>query len=377
MQRFTAQLTINVIEQSQALFGTAINDLGAGFESGFENVRRVANSLFSEWQRAISNIRGFADDVLLNESLTTLTPAERLSESQAQFNRLLAAARGGDVDAANALPDAARAFLEAARFMFASGAEYERIFNQVQADLRGIEMPPGIEEYTIEIASNTARTAAAVEQMQNATVNELQRLLQAMDLSETLRDLGYALDQSPVALAEELGVPLDLLAQALGVDITSMSRETVMGLVNMAELLGADLDVLGHALGIDIQSLASQFGIIYDAIDFDSKFLTQNDWLESIRDQIEQTNVWLEIIAGFRSTPGVVDPNIKDPSTPGGPGPTNPRDDKLTSSSDPQVVQLLTEIRDDNASYYSKIERIEQDILVTQQEVAAIARRTA
>ena len=376
LQRFTAQLTINIIQQSQALFGSAAQAAGDEFEQGFEGVRRVANSLFSEWQRAISNIRGFADDVLLDTNLTTLTPSQRLAESQSQFERLLAAARGGDVDAANALPDAARAFLEAARFMFASGEDYTRIFNRVQDDLRGITMPDGIPEWTEETANNTARTAAAVEAMQNATVNELQRLLEAMTLSESLRDLGYALDRSPVELARELGVPLDQLAEALGIDLHDLSRDTVMGLVNMAELLGTDLDDLGAALGINIAGLADQFGIIFDAINFESRFLTQEDWLERIRDQLEETNTWLEIISGVRTNTSTIDPSVKDPSTPGGPGPTIPGDSSLTSVRDDEAVKILTDIRDDNEKYHAKMEDMNKRLLQVQEEVASITRRS-
>jgi len=383
MERFTAQLTVNVIRQSQALFGEAAEEVAGGFEDGFENVRRVSNSLFGEWQRALTSIREYADGLLLDENLTTLNPRERLNEARSQFDDILAAARAGDVNAAADLPRAAQAFLEEARFMFASGDQYQAIFNEVQQALRGIEMPPGIEEYTIEIASNTSRTADAVEAMQNETADRLDRLIQAMDLAATLRDLGFALEQSPVDIANELGVPLDQLAEALGLNLDDVSRETVLGIINMAERLGADVHALGDSFGFDIEALAAKFSVDLRAFDFDSKFLTQEDWLSKINEQLEMVNSFLRNGSTLAPPTNVQDPGPSELGGPGGrvkdPAPT------LTGSGDSETLReelaevrlLLAQIRDDNANYHNVSEGQGVQIIQTNTEVADSIRRTA
>lgn len=405
LQRFTAELTISVIRQSQALFGEAANVAGDAFESGTERVRLVANSLFDEWQRALTNIKGFADSVLLDTNLTTLSPAQRLAEARRQFNDILTRARGGDVEAAGDLPGAAEAFLNEARFMFASGGQYQQIFRDVQEALRGVEMPPGIEEFTKEIVKNTARTVSAVEEFQNETVQRLERLLQAMDLSNTLRDLGFALDQSPVQIADELGVPLDELAAALGVDLNDVSRETVMGIINMAELLGADIFALGDALGVDIQALADRFEVALDVYDFDSVFMTQNDWLSSIDATLTRIEAWLGVVNSdfigdgedmrLGGPGGIVDvgdtPTVTFGSTGGntqpptgstggasggaafGGGSSGGGDDKGVR----QIVETLNEMRDENERYYEKATENARQIEQLQQEQNALMRRTA
>ena len=390
MQRFTAQLTINVIQQSQALFGSAAQNAADEFEEGFDGVRRVANSLFAEWQRALTNIKGYADGLLLDENLTTLNPTERLAESERQFNEILRRAQGGDVDAAADLPRAAQAFLEEARFMFASGEQFEAIFSNVQAALRGIEMPKGIEEYTQETATNTFNTNASVERMQNETVQRLDRLIKAMDLANTLRELGFTLERSPIEMANELGVPLERLAFALGIDLKDSSLETVMGIVNMAEQLGADIYSLGDALGVDIERMANTFGVELDMIDFDSMFMDQNDWLSSINDQLIQVNHWLS--GGASPLPeSDLTPSINDPlgilpeSTPAPfVGPVRPGDNGMDDANAQamrdelgEIRTVLTQILDDNSEYYKTSQRQGDELVRATSDTNETLRLTA
>ena len=386
LMRMAAELTKRILTLSQSLFGDAAEAAADGFESSFDQVRTVANSLFSEWQRALINIKGYADGLLLNESLTTLNPRGQFNESRSQFNDILRRARSGDVEAANALPGAAQAFLEEARFMFASGPQYAEIFREVQQALRGIQMPKGIEEYTKEIVDNTAQTVTAIESQQDATIAKLDQLLQAMDLAGALRDLGYTLERSPVDLANELGVPLDRLAEALGIDITDLSVETLMGIINMAEMLGADVLALGNTLGVDIQGLAAKFGVMLDAIDFESQFMTQNDWDSAIHGTLEKMEGWLRIIAGEGAViPGIKDPRFKggemdliikppkiDPSI--GLTSTGETDSKLAAEL-AEVKSILADMRDDSQSYYKTSESQTREVVNATVETADVLRR--
>lgn len=290
LQRMRLEMTRTVIQLSQDLFSSEADSLSSSFESEFESVREVANSLFSEWQRALTDLKGFADSLLLDESLTTLTPQQRLDEARRQFERTLAAARGGDVEAASELPEISREFLEIARFMFASGRQFDEIFREVQGALRGVEMPAGIEEFTRETATNTANTVTAIERMQNELLKGIDELIKAQDLANALRDLSFVSSQSAIELADELGVPLDQLAETLGIDLDDLSETTLDGFASFADLLGVGIVALGDALGVDIAALAESFGRDLSEFDFTEEFTTEISLLEEVVFELQRLN---------------------------------------------------------------------------------------
>ena len=266
LQRMAAELTLRIISLTQQLFGSQVQDgITAPIAAGVEETREIANSLFTDWQRALSNLREFTQSILLNEELTTLTPAERLAEAQAQFDALLAAALGGDVEAAAALPDAARELLEVARFMFASGAEYQHIFDSVLAALNSVQMPANIPETIVEVIGGGSSGELIIPQTVLDQVAEaLQRTLMAMDLAEALRDLSLVTGQSVLQLAEELGIPLNELVELLGVELGTLTEETATALASAAELMGANVLELVDALGIGLEELARASGVSID-----------------------------------------------------------------------------------------------------------------
>ena len=83
----------------------------------------------------IESIQQFKDSLLLNSSLSPLSPQDRLLEAQMQFQQISQAAIGGDANAQAQLQAAAQAYLEQARNMYASSEGYTAIFAQVQAVL--------------------------------------------------------------------------------------------------------------------------------------------------------------------------------------------------------------------------------------------------
>lgn len=266
LQRMAAELTLRIISLTQQLFGSQVQDgITAPIAAGVEETREIANSLFTDWQRALSNLREFTQSILLNEELTTLTPAERLAEAQAQFDALLAAALGGDVEAAAALPDAARELLEVARFMFASGAEYQHIFDSVLAALNSVQMPANIPETIVEVIGGGSSGELIIpETVLDQVAEALQRTLMAMDLAEALRDLSLVTGQSVLQLAEELGIPLNELVELLGVELGTLTEETATSLASAAELMGANVLELVDALGIGLEELARASGVSID-----------------------------------------------------------------------------------------------------------------
>lgn len=141
-----AQLLL--IEQSYAARRNAI--LTGGVASGLAGVSSV--------------VKDWLNKLLLNEQLSTLTPAQRLAEAKRQYE----SARGGVDD--GAFTSAADAYLRELREMFASGADYLAGFNQVTNDARArIGAPPpgtpvtggGGTAATTAASTTTAATAAA------------------------------------------------------------------------------------------------------------------------------------------------------------------------------------------------------------------------
>lgn len=267
LQRMAAGLLRTIISLTQQLFGPDEQQQESPVVPVIERTREVANSLFTDWIRALESIREFTDDLLLDEQLTPLTPAERLAEAQSQFDDLFAAAQAGDVEAAAALPGAAQSLLEAGRFMFASGEQYQQLFDMVLAALNSIQMPDDIPETITEVISTGGGGESdpiEPEDFWAANLELLQGLndaILAMDLAVALRDLSEVLNVSVLDLANELGVPLRELVQLLGVELNNLTAATATALAGAAELLGANVLELADAIGLSIVDLAGAFGV--------------------------------------------------------------------------------------------------------------------
>ncbi len=255
LKRMAAELILSIMSMMQQLFGS--NPIA----NGLEQTREIANSVFTEWQRALQDIYDFTQSILLDENLTTLTPAEQLIEAQSQFDRTLAAAQGGDAEAAAALPGVAQALLEEARFMFASGQQYTDIFDATLAQLATIDMPSGIPETITEAGENLLPPEFALV---DELITRLERYLLATELAGALKNLAEVLDVSVVQLAIELGVPLHELADVLGVELSALTEATAAGLADMAVLLGADIFELMDVLGVGLRELAEVTGVHLD-----------------------------------------------------------------------------------------------------------------
>lgn len=79
-----------------------------------------------------SSLRKLRDSAVLG-NLSPLSPQQKYAEAKAQYESVLAAARGGDQDAQSAYQGAFQTFLEASRTVFASSAAYQRDFDYAQA----------------------------------------------------------------------------------------------------------------------------------------------------------------------------------------------------------------------------------------------------
>jgi gas vesicle protein len=91
-----------------------------------------------KYAAVIQSLVDFSNSLKLDSSLSTLSPMQQMAEAQRQYEEILAKARLGDQSAAGQLPSVARAFLEASRGVYASGAGYASAYDRVQSDTSAI-----------------------------------------------------------------------------------------------------------------------------------------------------------------------------------------------------------------------------------------------
>lgn len=158
------------------------------FISQFGDLLNQANQ---QIQATIDGLKTFSDSLKLDQSLTTLSPAQQLATARGQYNDVLSRALAGDQNAANQLPDVARQFLTVSRAFNASSPAYAADFAKVLADTDAVSKifagqatsQQNIEKYTGQMAN----TLADVLDQQQQTVAVLKDgLQQAVDRLDEL-----------------------------------------------------------------------------------------------------------------------------------------------------------------------------------------------
>ncbi len=118
----------------------------------------------------VDGLKSFQDSLRLDQTLTTLSPAQQLLEARRQYQTVLNAALGGDATAAGQLPDLARQYLSADRAYNASGVTYATDFAKVLADTDAVQKLFGGQ---VDMAQ---QTLAATKAMTANTANTVDRL---------------------------------------------------------------------------------------------------------------------------------------------------------------------------------------------------------
>lgn len=99
-----------------------------------------------------------------------LAPMDRLGNARGDFDRLLAASRGGDMSAISALPGSVQTLLGVGRDVFASGPEFQSLFREANSALGEI-----LRRQQEEQRSILASVPLAIQQSANDTIAELKR----------------------------------------------------------------------------------------------------------------------------------------------------------------------------------------------------------
>lgn len=200
---------------------------------------------------ATDALREFSDDLLLGDN-SPLNGRAKLDEALRQLN---AASASGDVDRVKQI---AQSTLDIGRGVFASGSDYAALFGQVQAIVLA----------TVPAITDTLGPGGGgIGQDDVMTASE--RLELASTLAQNVADLSHATGQTIDEVAERLGIPLELLADDLGIAFADLPAfleslkppdeadavilsETIAELVNAtdegnAEVVGA-VDGVGEAV---------------------------------------------------------------------------------------------------------------------------------
>lgn len=134
------------------------------------------------WYRAAGTLRDFLGS-LVNSDLTAASSAQALAVQRGRYESAFERARGGDVQAAQAIPQLARAYLQSLRAGAASSLEYRRAAAEVQgqlnlaagiADLEGAnqDILRGLYEQQIEVLTSLGQFL----QLEGLTAEEVGQL---------------------------------------------------------------------------------------------------------------------------------------------------------------------------------------------------------
>jgi hypothetical protein len=160
-----------------------------------------------EWLQRLGSL---LDSIMLDQQVTTLTPAEQMAEAQRQYDqsmRDLAAARltvdtEDDVAARAAFESTSRALLNIARDYFGSSDAYTSIFNQVTSDIRRMmeESPAAQVQATVQnaIAAAAAQTNVELQARRQEADEQTNAVVARLEAIESSSAESNALLQSAI-----------------------------------------------------------------------------------------------------------------------------------------------------------------------------------
>lgn len=139
----------------------------------------------------------------INPNLSPFGPEGRLREAQSQYDAILAAASGGDIEAAAQLPAARDALLQAARDQFASTTEFSRIFFETENELKSISI--------------TTEREIDIQRAQLSTLNAILVAVSSgpRSIADIENDIGTATGQVMADLSQQLTDLMDFTQNVL------------------------------------------------------------------------------------------------------------------------------------------------------------------
>lgn len=233
-----------------------------GIANTVDTISSGARQVRSAWEDAIKRIQDQIDNLKLSGD-SPLTPTERFEFARSEFERLLALAESGDIEAANALPEALRQFISEANTVFGGAGDFPSIF--ADAISRAGAITAGSEP------SDPGPTRSQVQSIQESTRSaeeDLGELLPAvLQLIDQARLLSSISGDSPLQIISGFGVELGRVFEILGINISEPTIQTASALADLAEILGVSLADLQQAIDLNLGVLTDATSLLNDALE--------------------------------------------------------------------------------------------------------------
>lgn len=258
---FADTLSQSIEDLNDRLFGApeAMQDLSSGIQQAANSARNFRDA----WLAVVDQINGALDAQLLNTS--TLTAAERQAESERQFFDALAAAEGGDLNAAQQLTQLfQQAIGEGANFFGTTTSEFAALEDRLRAALEGADLPIPPESPERQTAINTAATAQAVQQVE---LSALEQAMLARQLVSQIDLLAGLQETTPDEIAQRYGVQMAELIGVLTGTVPDLTGDALSGYFNdVVTATGESLNQMAQLESIGLDQLLTQEQILNELV---------------------------------------------------------------------------------------------------------------
>jgi hypothetical protein len=229
----------------QDVFGTPLSRINDQIEELQRNSSMAADSLESA-SDSMARLIAFADSLLVG-ALSPLPSRTRLEEGLAQLRD---ASETGDAAAVQRL---AQQVLQIGRERFATGPEFEQLFNQVQQIIRATVPVDELQRVSIQESPELIRLFKERDRLE-AEQRELDRRATAMDIAQSVADISAATGESFDQVAARLGFDLDQLSEAMGID-----RGMIEGVLQSMQVDTSDVARTLEAFAEDVRNAIVTF----------------------------------------------------------------------------------------------------------------------
>lgn len=127
LQDYNAQALAEQQAAQEAALATARDNLRQAYEAERDVLEQVRDRALA----FADSMRDLRDSIRLDQSVSTLSPVDRLTEARRQFDATSGMAMSGDEAARGRVTGSAQSYLTEARSFYASSPEYAAIFGQV------------------------------------------------------------------------------------------------------------------------------------------------------------------------------------------------------------------------------------------------------
>jgi len=274
IQKLAAYQTAQVIAQLQAalisgikqLHGVTDDQQNSGGGNSFDQVAAdgrnalldAQRELYDAAQTAIKNIKEFLDSL----DVGALSPDGwdvQLGSAGSQFDQMLAAAQGGDVDAIQNITNYAQEYLQHAQDAYGNSVQYQAIFDYVTQALQSLSTDLGT--ITEPPDSSTGGGGGGGGGATRDILSTEDRFQLAFQIANQIGALSLATEVSIYDLMDKFGTSLGELATSMGINLNHLDEDTISSITMLAAALNLSAVDLLTALGAQPAAIGAFFEV--------------------------------------------------------------------------------------------------------------------